>query len=97
MYAVIFRATVGDLDQEYAEAIERMKKLAFEEYDCLDFVAFTEGDRRIAVSYWNSEEDISNWKNNSEHLSAQKRGTEKWYTSYTVQVVEVQREYGNKV
>ena len=94
MYAVIFRATVGELDQEYAEAIERMKKLAFEEYGCLDFVAFTEGDRRIAVSYWSSEKDISNWKNNSEHLSAQKRGVEKWYQSYTVQVVEVRREYG---
>ena len=93
MYAVIFRANVGNLDQEYSEAIERMKKLAFEEYGCLDFGAFMEGDRRIAVSYWNSEEDIRNWKNNSEHLSAQKRGAEKWYTSYTVQVVEVKREY----
>jgi heme-degrading monooxygenase HmoA len=93
MYAVIFRATVGDLDQEYAEAMERMKKLAFEEYGCLDFVAFTEGNGRIAISYWNSEEDIRNWKNNSEHLSAQKQGAEKWYQSYTVQVAEVQREY----
>jgi heme-degrading monooxygenase HmoA len=93
MYAVIFRATVGELDQQYSEAIERMKKLAFEEYGCLEFFALMEGERRVAISYWNSEEDIRNWKKNVEHLSAQERGRERWYSAYTVQVVEVHREY----
>lgn len=97
MYAVIFRATVGELDQEYAEVIERMKALAFEEYDCLEFFALMEGEKRIAISYWESEEDILKWKKNIEHLAAQRRGAEKWYASYTVQVAEIQREYGNKL
>ncbi len=95
MYAVIFRATVGELDQQYSEEIERMKKLAFGEYGCLDFFALAEGEERIAVSYWNSEEDIRNWKRNSEHLNAQEQGRERWYQSYTVQVVEVRREYSH--
>jgi heme-degrading monooxygenase HmoA len=95
MYAVIFRATVGELDQQYSEAIERMKTLAFEDFGCLEFFALMEGDERIAVSYWNSEEDIRNWKRNSEHLNAQEQGREKWYKSYTVQVVEVRREYSH--
>jgi heme-degrading monooxygenase HmoA len=95
MYAVIFRATVGELDQQYSEAIERMKKLAFEDFGCLEFFALMEGDERIAVSYWNSEEDIRNWKRNSEHLNAQGQGREKWYKSYTVQVLEVRREYSH--
>jgi heme-degrading monooxygenase HmoA len=95
MYAVIFRATVGELDQQYAEAIERMKTLAFEQYGCLEFVAFMDGEDRVAISYWNSEKDIANWKRNSEHLQAQALGQEKWYLSYTVQVVEVMREYSH--
>lgn len=95
MYAVIFRAMVGELDQEYSEAIERMKELAFKEYGCLDFFALMDGEIRIAISYWNSEADIRQWKANSEHLQAQTRGKEKWYKSYSVQIVEVKREYSH--
>lgn len=97
MFAVIFRAVVGELDQEYSVAIEKMKKLAFEEYGCLEFYSMMEGDKRVAISYWHSEEDIRTWKLNSEHLNSQKRGKQKWYESYTVQVVEVRREYSHNV
>ena len=96
MYAVIFRAKVGELDQAYKEAIGRMKSLAFEEYGCLEFYALMEGDQRIAISYWNSEDDIRRWKNNSEHLESQTQGRKKWYESYSVQVVKVEREYSHK-
>jgi hypothetical protein len=50
MYAVIFRVVVGELDQEYSEAIERMKELAFKEYGCLKFFAVMEGESRGAIS-----------------------------------------------
>jgi heme-degrading monooxygenase HmoA len=93
MYAVIIRATVGELDQQYSDAIERMKKLAFEEYGCLEFFALMDGERRVAISYWESEAQIRKWKQNDEHLSTQRQAKEKWYESYTVQVVEVMREY----
>ena len=93
MFAVIFRATVGELDQEYAAAIERMKELAFSEYGCLEFFALMDGEGRVAISYWNSEADILRWKANSEHLNAQAQGRIKWYKSYSVQVVEIKREY----
>lgn len=93
MYAVIIRATVGQLDQQYADAIERMKKLAFEEYGCVEFFALMDGEQRIAISYWESEAQIREWKKNDEHLQTQSRAKKKWYESYTVQVVEVKREY----
>ena len=54
-----------------------------------------DGDRRVAISYWKSESDILNWKKNVDHLAAQQKGREKWYSAYTVQVVEVQREYSH--
>lgn len=95
MYAVIFRAVVGELDQEYSDAIERMKQLALKEYGCREFFALVNGEDRVAISYWDSEEAILNWKLNSEHLQAQKSGKEKWYKSYTVQVVEIKRAYSH--
>ena len=93
MYAVIFRATAGELDEAYSEAIGRMKTLALQEYGCLEFFALMEGDKRVAISYWESEEAIGNWKRNVEHLAAQEQGRARWYRSYTVQVAEIRREY----
>lgn len=93
MYVVIFRATVGALDAEYAEAIILMERLALEDYGCLEFVSMMEGDQRIALSYWESEEQVKHWKQNSEHLQAQGNGRKKWYQSYSVQVARVEREY----
>jgi hypothetical protein len=57
MYAVIFRAVVGELDQEYSEAIERMKELAIKEYGCLEFFALMEGESRGAISRKRSRHD----------------------------------------
>jgi len=70
-----------------------MRELAFEKYGCIDFIAVTEGDQEIAISYWESEEAIKQWKNDSEYSLAQDAGRHKWYESYAVQVVEVKREY----
>lgn len=52
MYAVILRATVADLNEEYSEALLRMKALAFEQYGCLEFYVMMDGPKRIAISYW---------------------------------------------
>ena len=93
MYAVIFRAEILELDAEYAAMARRMRDLAIEEYGCVEFVACTEGSTEIAISYWESEEQIGQWKQNAEHLVAQERGRSEWYRSYSIQVVEVVRAY----
>ncbi len=74
---------------------ERMRDLAINEYGCKEFIASTEGNTEIAISYWDNESQIKKWKQNSEHLSAQGKGQSKWYKSYTVQVVEVVRAYSS--
>jgi heme-degrading monooxygenase HmoA len=96
MYAVIFRAKIAGLDEEYSRVAQRMKKLALGEYGCIEFVSVTQGSEEIAISYWENEDQIRKWRNNSEHLLAQELGRSKWYASYTVQVVEVIREYARK-
>lgn len=93
MYAVIFRATIDTLDAEYQQMVERLHELAFKQYGCLDFTATTEGDQEIAISYWPSEEHILAWKNDPLHKRAQALGKNRWYKSFRVQVVKVQRDY----
>lgn len=93
MYAVILRAEAGVLDDEYKESIDRMKELAFNEYGCKEFFSLMNGDSRVAISYWESLEQIKSWRANGEHMIAQGRAKEKWYKSYRVQVVEVLKDY----
>jgi heme-degrading monooxygenase HmoA len=93
MYAVIFRAEILALDAGYTSMANRMRDLAINEYGCVEFVACTQGNSEIAISYWESEEHIQRWKQNAEHLVAQEKGRSTWYKSYTVQVVEVVRAY----
>lgn len=97
MYAVIFRATIRELDSQYLDMAERMRELAINEYGCIEFTACTEGDKEIAVSYWPSLDSIKKWHQNSEHKEAQALGKSKWYASYQVQVTEVIREYAQGI
>ena len=97
MYAVILRATVGDLNEEYSAALLRMKALAFEQYGCLEFYAMMDGPRRIAISYWKDEDDILQWRNNNEHRQIQEKAKQSWYTSYNIQIVDIKREYSFNV
>lgn len=96
MYAVIFTAEVNEVDDEYSRTAVRMRELAREKYGCTDFISVTEGKQEISISYWESEEQIRQWKQDSEHLVAQQLGRSTWYSAYKVQVVEVVREYGSQ-
>ncbi len=46
----------------------------------------------ITVSYWQTPEDISNWKKNSQHLEAQSMGAKQWYESFKVRICKVERD-----
>jgi len=94
-YAVIFRADVNKLDDAYVEMAARMRELAMDKYGCTEFVAVTEDANEIAISYWQSLEQIKQWKQDVEHLAAQKLGKSRWYKSYQIQVVGIIREYSS--
>ncbi len=93
MYAVIFRAEIAVLDDEYYTSAKQLKELAETKYGCLDFTSVTEGNQEIAISYWSDKKQILAWKNDEHHLAMQILGKERWYKSYKVQVVEIEREY----
>jgi len=93
MYAVIFKAEIKELDEEYNSTAKNMRELAINKYGCTEFISTTEENIEIAISYWETQEQIKKWKNDEEHIKAQNLGKERWYKSYTVQVVEIVREY----
>ncbi|MBE0384248.1 hypothetical protein PCARR_b0195 [Pseudoalteromonas carrageenovora IAM 12662] len=51
-------------------------------------------DVGITVSYWADLDSIKNWKDNSEHLEAQKIGRKSWYDTFKVRISKVERDYG---
>lgn len=93
MYAVIFKAEIKTLDEKYFQMAQKMRNLALTKYGCTQFEAVSNDNNEIALSYWNNLDNIKQWKQDSEHLSVQELGKSIWYKSYTVQVVEIIREY----
>lgn len=94
-YAVIFTSIRTDGDLGYAELAERMEALARVQPGFLGFET-ARSEIGISVSYWKSLEDIARWKENAQHLEAQRTGREKWYEQYTLRICKVEREYGFK-
>ncbi|MDX1757161.1 MAG: antibiotic biosynthesis monooxygenase [Marinobacter sp.] len=92
-YAVIFTSLRTDGDQGYGEMAERMLRLAAEQEGFLGVESAREGVG-ITVSYWDNLEAIRQWKQNVEHLQAQRLGREAWYAGFRVRIAKVEREYG---
>lgn len=95
MFAVIFRAEVGDLDDEYHVTATRMRDLAIEEYGCIEFISACENNVEIAISYWPSISHIKKWHSNPEHIEAQIKGKSKWYKTYKVEITNLENSYGS--
>jgi len=91
-YVVIFTSTYSDNTVGYNEMATRMEHLASEQKGFLGMDS-ARNDVGITNSYWESLEDIKNWKRNSEHLFAQQKGKEQWYSWYNVRICKVESEY----
>ena len=95
MYAVIFRAQIKALDDEYFAAASQLRDLAINRYGCTEFHSSTQGKQETAISYWPSLEAIRAWKADPRHLAAQESGRRSWYESYRVEVVKIEKSYGS--
>ena len=95
-YAVIFTTLRTAGDEGYAAMAEEMENLARIQPGFLGFETARE-EVGISVSYWESLEAISNWKQNTRHLEAQRLGKAKWYEHYTLRICKVEREYSFNV
>lgn len=93
-YAVIFTNRLSDQDEGYGDMADRMCELAAKQPGYLGFESSRDAQGfGISVSYWKDMESIRNWKQVSEHLDAQKKGQDHWYTEYRVRICKVETEY----
>ncbi len=91
-YAVIFTSKRANNDEKYSEMATKMVELA-QLQDGFIGLESARSEIGITVSYWKSLEAIKNWKQNLDHLKAQKMGISEWYENYTVRIALVEREY----
>jgi heme-degrading monooxygenase HmoA len=92
-YAVIFTSIQTENIEGYSEMAEQMENLAKQQPGFLG-IESARNEIGITVSYWQNLESIKNWKANMDHLIAQKKGREQWYSYYKVRICKVEREYG---
>ena len=92
-YAVIFTSHRTDGDNGYGKMADRMVELASEQAGFLG-VESARDSVGITVSYWKDLESIKLWKQNTEHLVAQKQGKDTWYAEFKIRISKVERDYG---
>lgn len=94
VFAVIFTSRLRDDDPAYGELAARMEALAKEQPGFLRMTSVRdETGLGITVSYWDSEEAISAWRRQADHLAAQTLGRERWYADYSVEIGKIRRRY----
>lgn len=97
-YAVIFSSRRKAVDDDgYGLMAQRMMDLAALQPGFLGAES-TRGEDGfgITVSYWSSDEAITRWKRDAEHLAAQRLGKDVWYEHYELRVARVERAYGKR-
>ena len=92
-YAVIFSTVLNEDKQGYEETANRMEALAKLQKGYLG-IESARKEIGITVSYWQTLEDITAWKNNLEHTEARNLGKQKWYKKYQLRICKVERAYG---
>jgi heme-degrading monooxygenase HmoA len=93
-YAVIFTAQRKEPDAAYDSMAAAMFDLAAKQPGCLGAEhARNPAGLGITVAYFSDEAAIRAWKQNAEHLAAQRLGIERWYSRYSIRVAKVERAY----
>lgn len=91
-YAVIFTSLRTETDPDYDQTDDHMMQLV-KNIPGFIGVDSARSELGISVSYWRDLESIKEWKNQIDHLIAQRKGKEKWYQQYTVRIALVEKQY----
>lgn len=93
-YAVIFTSRLSPDDAGYEAMGNALVKTAELQPGYLGLETARGDDRLgITVSYWKDESSIKAWKEDMNHLAAQRAGMERWYEYYALRVAKVERSY----
>ena len=91
-YAVIFSSIKSDNTKGYAAMAESMYTLAAQQPGFLGVESAREAIG-ITVSYWKDKASIRQWKQQTDHLLAQRLGRKQWYTHYKTRICLVESDY----
>jgi len=93
--AVIFTNTRTAVDEQgYGQMAARMEELASQQEGYLGSEHLSDpSGLNCTISYWRDEAAARAWKQDAEHLGAQKLGREKWYQQFKLRVATVTRDY----
>ncbi len=91
-YAVIFSSIRTAVADGYSEMADKMVELAKQQEGFLG-IECARNELGITVSYWKDLESIKKWKNNAEHLIAQEKGRDIWYSSFKTRIAKIESDY----
>lgn len=93
--AVIFASVrTGDDEEGYRVAAAAMAELAARQpgYRGIASVRDAAG-AGITISYWASHDDAAAWRDHPDHARVRDAGRDRWYTSYSLDICDIQRSY----
>ncbi len=94
MVVDLFRSRLQpDAGEEYGQAAKRMVELAAASPGFVSIKSFNAADgERLSIIEFESDAAVAAWREHPEHRQAQRRGREKFYAEYHIQVCELRRE-----
>ena len=90
-YAVIFTTVKSENLEGYAEMNARMFELAQKQKGYIG-IESAKAEIGLSVTYWETLEDIANWRNHAEHKLAQEKGYSTWYQAFATRICRVERD-----
>ena len=98
MIAVIFEVQIAPArKQDYLDLAAELRPLLEQVDGFLSverFQSLTHPEKLLSLSFFRDEEAVRNWRNLSQHRSAQSRGRDGIFADYRLRVVGVIRDYG---
>ena len=96
MVVVLF-STEGrdDVDvEDYSRTSARMHELVAQVPGFISYNSYADEDGNgVVIARFESHEAVAAWRKNLEHVEAQRKGRENYYSAYWVQVCDTVREY----
>ena len=90
---ILFRSRLtAEAGQDYTELAAEMDRLVHDQPGYVTHKAYlAEDGERLTLVWFRDQESLRSWKMQPRHLEAQRRGRERWYQFYEMEVAEVVR------
>ena len=90
MLVILFRSRLGeDAGADYQEKAAEMLAYAKTQPGYVDSKQYTgEDGERLTVVKWKDRDSLDAWKKDARHREVKKRGRDRWYASYDIEIAD---------